>query len=152
MHEFIPVNGTGQIYPTVTALSPTPTLHLTRFKESSFSKPTLLLSFSTCIFLIFFDCPRFLLPFISKSNTSQNMPSSLLNTCPCITILLHLPLPFESLFPSIPTSPLGPLSSFSRPSVFCQTFLSALVLLKIAVSFSLKHHVTLQCYKCYNML
>ena len=33
-----PINGGGQIYPTLTAISPTPTLHLARFKASSFSK------------------------------------------------------------------------------------------------------------------
>ena len=37
----IPLNGGGRIYPTLTAISPTPTLHLTRFKASSFSKPIL---------------------------------------------------------------------------------------------------------------
>ena len=47
---FLPINGGGRIYPTLTAIFPTPTLHLARFKASSFSKPTLLLSFSTCIF------------------------------------------------------------------------------------------------------
>ena len=78
--RFIPVNGGGQIYPTLTAISPSPTLHLTRFKASSFSKPTLLLS--SCIFLIFFDHSCFLLPFTSNSNTFlKTCPSSLLNTC-----------------------------------------------------------------------
>ena len=47
---FILVNGGGQIYPTLAAISPTSTFHLARFMASSFSKPTLLLSFSTCIF------------------------------------------------------------------------------------------------------
>ena len=32
----------GQIYPTLTAISPIPTFHLTRFKASSFSKPIFL--------------------------------------------------------------------------------------------------------------
>ena len=76
---FIPLAG---IYPTLTAISPTPTLHLARFKVSSFSKPTLLLSFSTCIFHAFFGCPHFLLPFTSNSNAFvKTCPSSLLNTC-----------------------------------------------------------------------
>ena len=43
---FIPVNESGRIYPTLPAISPT--LHLARFFASSFFKPTLLLSFSTC--------------------------------------------------------------------------------------------------------
>ena len=35
---FIPINGGGQIYPTLEAISPTPTLHLTRFMASFFPK------------------------------------------------------------------------------------------------------------------
>ena len=57
-----------QIYSTITAISPTPTLHLARFMASS-SKPTLLLSFSTCVFQVFFGRPCFLLPIISNSNS-----------------------------------------------------------------------------------
>ena len=50
---------------------------------SFFSKPMLLLSFSTCVFHVFFGCPRFLLPFTSNSNSFlRTCPSSLLNTCP----------------------------------------------------------------------
>ena len=63
---FVPVNRGGQIYPTLTAISPTPTFHITQFKVS-FSKPTLLLSFSTSIFHVFFGSPQFLLPFTSNS-------------------------------------------------------------------------------------
>ena len=90
---FISVNGGGRIYPTLTAISPTstPTLHLARFKASSLSKPTLLLSFSTCIFHVFFGLPRFLLPFTSNSNAFlRTCPLSLLNKCQ--TISLHMPL------------------------------------------------------------
>ena len=43
---------------SLTAISPTQTLHLARFKASSFAKPTLLLSFSTCVFHVFFGRPR----------------------------------------------------------------------------------------------
>ena len=69
--------------PTLTAISPMPTLHLARFKASSFSKITLLLSFSTCVFHVFFGRPCFLLPFTSNSNAFlKTCPSSLLNTCP----------------------------------------------------------------------
>ena len=81
--RFIPINEGDRIYPSLTAVSPTPTLYLARFMASSFSKPTLLLSFSTCIFHVFFGHPRFLLPFTSNSNTFlKTYPSSLLNTCP----------------------------------------------------------------------
>ena len=110
------INGLGRIYPTLTAISPTPTLHLALFQASSFFKPTLLLSISTCIFHVFFDHPPFLLPFTSNSNAFLKTCSSSLNTSHAHTISLYSPLPSESLFPSIPTSPLGPLSSFS-PSV-----------------------------------
>ena len=61
--SFIPVNEGGQIYPTLPAISPTPTLHLARFFASSFFKPTLLLSFSTCDLHVFLGRPRFLFPF-----------------------------------------------------------------------------------------
>mgnify|MGYP001792961603 CR=1 FL=1 len=65
---FIPVNGGDRIHPTLIAISSTPNLHLARFKASSFSKSTLLLSLSTCSFHVFFGRPRFLLPFNSNSN------------------------------------------------------------------------------------
>ena len=78
-----PVNGSGRIYPTLTAISPTHTLHLPRFKAFSFTKPTLLLSFFTCVFHVLFGRPCFLLPFTSNSNVFlQTCPSSLLNRCP----------------------------------------------------------------------
>ena len=81
--RFIPVNEGGRIYPTLTAICPTPTLHLARFMASFFSKPELLLSFSTCVFHVFFGPPRFLLPYTLNCNTFlKTCPSSLLNTCP----------------------------------------------------------------------
>ena len=81
---FIPINRGGCIYPTLMANSPTPTLHLARFIAFFFSKPSLLLSFSTCVFHVFFGCPRFLLPFNSNSNAFlKTCPSSLLNKCLC---------------------------------------------------------------------
>ena len=77
-----------RIYLTLTAISHPPTLHLAWFKAPSFSKQTLLLSFSTCIFHVFFGRPHFLLPFTSNSNAFlKTCPSSLLNTC-----LYHTPL------------------------------------------------------------
>ena len=39
---FIPVNKGGRIYPTLPAISPTPTLHLARFFASSFFKPLII--------------------------------------------------------------------------------------------------------------
>ena len=61
---FIPVNGGGWIYPTLTAISPTLTLHLAWFMASSFSKPTFFLSFFTCVFHVFFGHPCYLLVII----------------------------------------------------------------------------------------
>ena len=78
---FIPVNEGGWIYPTLPGI--TPTLHLARFFASSFFKPTLLLSFSTCDLHVFLGRPRFLFPFTLNSNAFlKTWPSSLLNTCP----------------------------------------------------------------------
>ena len=65
---FIPVNEGGRIYPTLPAISPTPTLHLAQFFASSF-KPTLLLSFSTCDIHVFLGPPRFLFPFTTITST-----------------------------------------------------------------------------------
>ena len=79
--RFIPINGDGWIYPTLTAISATSTLHLAQFMASSFSKPTFLLFFSTCVFDVFFGHPCFLLPFTSNFNAFlKTCPSSLLNT------------------------------------------------------------------------
>ena len=87
-------------------LDPTPTLHLARFNASSIFKPTLLLSFSTCIFHVFLGRPHFLFPFTSNSNTFlKTCPLSLLTHAR--TISLHWLLPPEPLFLSILTSPLG---------------------------------------------
>ena len=86
---FIPVNRIGQIYPTLAAISPTPTFHLARFNTSPFFKATLLLSFSNCIFHVFLSRPRFLFPFTSHAHH----PSS---TQAC-TISHHSPLPSEPL-------------------------------------------------------
>ena len=98
------------------AISLTPTLHLTRFMASFFSKPTLLLSFSTCIFHAS-SCPSLQTPMLFSEHAHH--PSS--THAP--TISLHLPLPSEPLFPSILTSPSGPLFSFS-PSALHHTLLS----------------------------
>ena len=93
--RFIPVSEGGQIYATLTAISPTPTLLLAWFKAPPFSKPTLLHSFSTTVFHVFFGCPPFLLPFTSNCN-------AFLKTClyhPSLThartISLHSPWPSE---------------------------------------------------------
>ena len=68
---FIPVNGGGQIYPTLTAISLTPIPYLAQFKASS-SKPTLLLSF-----VFASSCPSLYTPMIFSKHTyhpPQHMP------------------------------------------------------------------------------
>ena len=62
------------------------------------------------------SCPSLQTPMLFSKHAHH--PSS---THAC-TISLHLPLPSEPLFSSIPTSPLGPLSSFS-PSFLHHTLL-----------------------------
>ena len=89
----IPVNRGGWIYSTLTAISPISTLHLARFMASSFSKPTLLLSFVTCVFHVLFGCPCFLFPFTSN---------------------LHL---FSQIMLIIPPQHMPPSSHSIRPSV-----------------------------------
>ena len=97
--RFIPVNRGGRVCPTLTAISPTPTLHLAQFMASSFSKPTVLLSFSTWIFHIFFCCPHFLLPFTSNSNAFlKTCSSSLLLHCSLWSTLLITICVLWSLF------------------------------------------------------
>ena len=96
-----PINWCNPIYPTLTAISPTPTLYLTQFKASSFSKPTLLLSFFTCIFHIIFGHPCFLLPFTSNSNSFLKTVTHHPSSTHAHTISLHWPLPSELLFPSV---------------------------------------------------
>ena len=89
---------------------------------SFFSKPTCLL-----LFHVFFGCPRFSCPSLQNpmlfSNRTHHPSSTHTHT-----ISLHSPLPSEPLFPSIPTSPLGSLSSFS-PSILHYTLLSPLLTL-----------------------
>ena len=80
--------------------------------KASSSKPTLLLSFSTCIFHISLvvlasSCPSLQTPTLFSKHAHH--PSS---THAC-TISLHSPLSYEPLFPSISTSPLDPLSNVS---------------------------------------
>ena len=106
---FIPVNGGDRIYPSLTAISPTPTFHLARFMASCFSKPTLLLSFSTSVFHVFFGRPRFLLPLSLQTLTLFSKRAHHPSSTYALNISLHSPLPSEPLFPLIPTSPLGPL-------------------------------------------
>ena len=141
---FIPVNRSGRIYPTLAAISLTPTLHLAWFMAFFFSNPTLLPFFSTYVFHVFFGHPRFLLPFTSNSNAFlRKCPSSLLNICP-----YHLtPFAFAisttvSFNPNISITSSGLFFSISFAPHIALT-ITVSVLLKIAISFSLRHHITL---------
>ena len=75
-----------------------PILHLAQFIAPFSPKPTLLLSFSTCIFHVFFGRPGFLLPLGSLQTTTLSSerahhPSSK----QARTISLHSPLPSEPI-------------------------------------------------------
>ena len=78
-----PFSRDGRIYPIPSAISRTPSLHLSRLRASSFFKPTFSVSSSTCFFQVFFGRPRFLLPVTSRFRaTLKTLSSSLLSTCP----------------------------------------------------------------------
>ena len=78
-----PFSTDGRIYPIPSAISRTPSLHLSRLRASSLFKPTFSVSSSTCFFQVFFGRPRFLLPVTSRFRaTLKTLSSSLLSTCP----------------------------------------------------------------------
>ena len=85
---FIPINGDGRIYPTLTAISPTPTLNLARFMASFFSKPTLLLSFYLCLPRLLWSFSLPLALHFKLQHFSQNMS---------ITPPQHMPVPSHSI-------------------------------------------------------
>ena len=121
---FILVNGGDRIYPTLTAISPIPTLHFAQFKASSFSKPTLKIAhlLHLCLpYLLWSSLLPLALHFKLQCFFSKDAHHP--SPTHAQTISLHSPLPFEPLFPFMPTSPLGLLSSFS-PSILHHTLLS----------------------------
>ena len=115
-----PFSRDGRIYPIPSAISRTPSLHLSRLRASSFFKPTFSVSSSTCFFQVFFGRPRFLLPVTSRFRaTLKTLSSSLLSTCPYH--LLHLLLLTGLSFPS----------TLKYPSVernYCSRFIQILFL------------------------
>ena len=136
--NFDHLNRGGRIYPSSNlsnSHSPSRSIH-----GALFLQPTLLLSLSIYIFHVFFACPGFLLPRTSNSNGFlRTCPSSLLNTC-----LYHLTLFAVSFNPNISISSFVLFFSISfAPHIALTIALS--VLLKIAISFSLTHHVSLPC-------
>ena len=87
-------------------------LHLTQFMASFFSKPMLLrfnviLSSTSSLVILASSYPSLQTPTLFSE--CAHHPSS----AHTHTISLHSPLPSEPLFPSILTSPSGPLFSFS---------------------------------------
>ena len=87
---FILVNRSGQIYPTLTTISPTPTLHLAQFMTSFFSLQT-----NTLALLLHLRLPHLLwsslLPLarhFKLQHISQNMP---------IIPTQHMPVPSHSI-------------------------------------------------------
>ena len=82
--------------------------------------PSLLASSMSSLVILASSCPSLQTPMLFSKHAHH--PSS----THARTISLHLSLPSEPLFPSIPTSPLGSLSSFS-PSVLHHTLLSPLL-------------------------
>ena len=85
-----------------------------------FHSPSPLASSTSSLVVLASYCPSLRTPTLFSEHAHH--PSSTYAR----TISLHLPLPSEPLFPSIPTSPSGPLSSFS-PSVLHHTLLSPLL-------------------------
>ena len=78
-----PFSRDGRIYPILSAIARTPSLHLSRLRAFSFFKPIFSVSFSTYFFQVFFGRPRFLLPLTSRFRaTLKTLSSSLLSTCP----------------------------------------------------------------------
>ena len=78
-----PLSKDGRIYPISSAISRTPSLHLSRFRAFFFFKSIFSVSSSTCFFQVFFSHPRFLLPLTSRSRaTFKTLLLSLFSTCP----------------------------------------------------------------------
>ena len=110
---FIPVNRGGWIYPTLANLS-------NSHSPSRSIEDILLLQTNTLALLLHLHLPHIfwssLLPLalhFKLQHFSQNMPIIPPQHIPALSHSSCLELPSEPLFPSIPTSPLGPLSSFS---------------------------------------
>ena len=81
--QFCRLNGGGRMHASPSATARTPFLHLSRLRASSFFKPLLSVSSSTRFFQVFFGCPHFRLPLISRSRaTLKTLSSSFLRTCP----------------------------------------------------------------------
>jgi len=123
--RFIPINMGGRIYPSSNlsnSHSPSCSIHGVLFLQTN-----------TLALLLHLHLPRLLWssshPLASHfklQRFSQNVPIIPLQHMPVPNISLHSPLPSEPLFPSILTSPSGPLFSFS-PSALHHKLLSPLL-------------------------
>ena len=144
--RFFLVSEGGRMHLIPSAIAPTPSLHLARSKASSTLNPIFFIFSSTCFFHVCFGRPRFHGPFTSNIIAFfKKLSSSLLTTCPYhLTPFALAILSKVSFRPSIfmSSSVFFPSTSFT-PHIDLTIALS--VLLKITVSFSLKHHVSLPC-------
>ena len=128
------------------AIAPTPSLHLARSVASSTLNPIFFIFSSTCFFHVYVGRPRFRGPFTSNMIAFFKMlSSSLLTTCSYhLTPFALAILSKVSFRPSIfISSSVFFLSISFTPHIDLTIALS--VLLKISISFSLKHHVSLPC-------
>ena len=118
--------------------------HFVRSDASSFPSPFFFISFSTCFFHVCFDLPVPLLPLTSNFKAfTITFSSSFLKTWPYHRILLALAiLSKDSFMPymSINSSLFLRSSSFTPHNA---RIIALSVLLKIAISFCLKHHASL---------
>ena len=131
------------MYYIPSAIALTPSLHLVRSAASSIFHPTFFTLSSTCLFHVIFGRPRFRCPFTSIIIAFSILSSFLLITCPyhltsfAFAILSNV---FFKPYISISSSVLF-LSTNFTPHIDLTMALS--VLLKIAISLSLKHLVSL---------
>ena len=118
--------------------------HFVRSHASSFPSPFFFISFSTCFFHVCFGLPLPLLPLTSNFKAfTITFSSSFLKTCPYHRILLALAILFKASFMSNMSIN---SSLFLRSNSFIPhiaRIIAISVLLKIAISFSLKHHALL---------
>ena len=139
----LPVNGGGRIHPIWLHFH-TARLHFSRSKASSFSNPNFFTSSSTFLFHVLFGRPLLLLPITSKSRAFLKMlPSSLLSTWPYhLTAFAFAIISNDSTKPNISINSFVIFLSINlTPHMALNIALS--VLLKIATSPSVRHHVSL---------
>ena len=118
--------------------------HFVQSHASSFTSPYFFISFSTCFFHVCFGLSLPLLPLtLNFKAFAITFSSSILKTLPYHRILLALAIPARDAF--MPKMSIN-FSLFLRSNSFTPhiaRIIALSVLLKIAISFSLKHHASL---------